>query len=198
MAARTASPGVEVVTSIDEARAIATIVLAFAADPMARWTWPHAPDYLTGMPRLASAFGGGAFERRSAYGTDGCTGVALWLPPGTRPNEDMLGEIVRETVRESLRDNMIALFQRMAQYHPVEPHWFLPLIAVDPAHQGQGHGDSLMRYALQRCDEDRVAAYLESSNPRNIALYRRHGFEALGTIQIGSSPQLVPMLRQPR
>jgi hypothetical protein len=39
---------------------------------------------------------------------------------------------------------------------------------------------------------------LESSNPRNITLYQRHGFEILGTIQIGSSPTLVPMLRPPR
>jgi hypothetical protein len=36
------------------------------------------------------------------------------------------------------------------------------------------------------------------TNPRNISLYRRHGFDVLGTIQAGSSPPLVPMLRQPR
>ena len=198
MAARTASPVVGVATSIDEAQGIATIVLAFAADPVARWTWPRAHDYLAGMPRLISAFGGAAFARRTAYRTDGCTGVALWLPPGTHPDEDMLGTIVRETVGESIRDNVFAVFERMAQYHPSEPHWYLPLIGVDPAHQGQGHGDTLMTYALRRCDEDQVPAYLESTNPRNVALYLRHGFEALGTIQTGASPPLVPMLRQPR
>ncbi|MGZ9111899.1 MAG: GNAT family N-acetyltransferase, partial [Rhodoplanes sp.] len=37
-----------------------------------------------------------------------------------------------------------------------------------------------------------------STNPRNMSLYLRHGFEALGTIRIGSSPPLVPMLRRPR
>ncbi len=31
-----------------------------------------------------------------------------------------------------------------------------------------------------------------------MALYRRHGFEALATIQVGQSPPLVPMLRLPR
>jgi hypothetical protein len=41
-------------------------------------------------------------------------------------------------------------------------------------------------------------AYLESSNPRNITLYKRHGFELLGTIQIGTSPSIAPMLRRPR
>jgi hypothetical protein len=43
-----------------------------------------------------------------------------------------------------------------------------------------------------------IAAYLESSNPRNISLYERHGFERLGTIQSGASPTMVPMLRPPR
>jgi ribosomal protein S18 acetylase RimI-like enzyme len=86
----------------------------------------------------------------------------------------------------------------MAKYHPSEPHWYLPMIGVDPAHQGKGHGDALMVHALRRCDRDRVPAYLESTNPRNISLYLRHGFQALGTIQVASSPTLVPMLRRPR
>jgi hypothetical protein len=55
-----------------------------------------------------------------------------------------------------------------------------------------------MAYALQQCDREHSLAYLESTNPRNVSLYRRHGFEALGTIQVGGSPPLVPMLRQRR
>jgi hypothetical protein len=38
---------------------------------------------------------------------------------------------------------------------------------------------------------------LESTNPRNLSLYKRHGFEPIGTIQQGSSPPLYPMLRLP-
>jgi hypothetical protein len=41
-------------------------------------------------------------------------------------------------------------------------------------------------------------AYLESTNPKNIPLYERHGFEVLGTIQVGTSPAVCPMLRRPR
>jgi ribosomal protein S18 acetylase RimI-like enzyme len=54
-----------------------------------------------------------------------------------------------------------------------------------------------MAYALAWCDRDHVPAYLESSNPRNISFYERHGFESLGAIQVGSSPTVVPMLRGP-
>lgn len=189
---------VSVVASADTARAVDTVVLAFAADPVSRWTWPHAQAYLTSMPRLVSAFGGQAFEHGTAYCVEAYAGVALWLPPGVGPDEGILAEIVQTTVDAAIRNDVFGVFEQMAEYHPSEPHWYLPLIGVDPAHQGRGYGDALMTYALQRCDRDHAPAYLESTNSRNISLYRRHGFEALGSIQVGSSPPLVPMLRQAR
>jgi ribosomal protein S18 acetylase RimI-like enzyme len=88
--------------------------------------------------------------------------------------------------------------ERMARHHPSEPHWYLPLIGVVPAHRGKGVGDALMRHALAACDRDGLPAYLESTNPRNITLYERHGFERIASIQSGSSPIIVPMLRKPR
>jgi GNAT superfamily N-acetyltransferase len=191
-------PMVRTMTSVDEPSAIATVVLAFAADPVARWTWPHSHQYLGGMPRLVRAFGGRAFAHGGAFCTDEYVGAALWLPPGVHPDEEGLGDVLQSTVSPSLREDVYATFEQMAKYHPGEPHWYLPLIGVDPAHQGKGHGDALMSYALQRCDRDQVPAYLESTNPRNIPLYRSHGFEPLGTIQVGSSPALVPMLRRSR
>ena len=55
-----------------------------------------------------------------------------------------------------------------------------------------------MAHALERCDRDHVPAYLESTNPKNISLYRRHGFEAVAEVQVGSSPVFVPMVRRAR
>jgi ribosomal protein S18 acetylase RimI-like enzyme len=105
---------------------------------------------------------------------------------------------MQSTLTPSQLEDARALFPQMEHYHPHEPHWYLPLIGVDPVQQGNGLGDALMAHALARCDQDRVPAYLESSNPRNISLYRRHGFEPLGEIRAGSSPPLVPMLRRAR
>ena len=117
----------------DELSIINTIVLAFATDPMARWSWPDASQYLNVMP----------------------------------------------------------------QFHPAEPHWYLPLMGVDPVLQGQGYGSALLSHALQQCDREGSLAYLESSNPRNIPLYKRHGFRIIGEIQSGSSPAMTAMLRAP-
>jgi len=179
----------------DEDTAVETIVLAFAADPMARWTWPNAHQYLAAMPRMVRAFGSRAFSNGSAFCTD--AGAALWLSPGMHADEESLGAVIESTVAPSLAPETAQIFEQMAGYHPTEPHWYLPVIGVDPAHQGERQGDALMAYALAQCDRDHAPAYLESSNPRNIPFYRRHGFEPLGAIQAGSSPTLVPMLRGP-
>jgi hypothetical protein len=59
-------------------------------------------------------------------------------------------------------------------------------------------GAELMRHAVARCDHEGALAYLESSNPRNISLYLRSGFEVMGEIRIGAAPVVTPMLRRPR
>jgi len=171
------------------------IALAFAADPVTRWTWPDPRIYLAAMPRLVRAFAGKAFDCGSAYCVGEFAGAALWLPPGLEPDREVMGELMQSTLTPSQLERALALFQQMAAYHPHEPHWYLPLIGVDPAHQGKGLGSALMRHALTRCDRDGTAAYLESTNRANIPLYERHGFVLRGEIQVGTSPTLFPMVR---
>jgi GNAT superfamily N-acetyltransferase len=71
------------------------------------------------------------------------------------------------------------------------------MIGVEPHAQGRGLGGALMKHAVERCDADGVLAYLESSNPRNLALYERHGFERVGEIQIGTGPLVTGALIEP-
>jgi hypothetical protein len=54
-----------------------------------------------------------------------------------------------------------------------------------------------MQHVLIQCDRDRIPAYLEASKPVNVPFCERHGFEILGTIQVGASPQIFPMVRYP-
>ena len=185
-----------------QASAISTIVLGFAADPMTRWVWPDASDYLRTMPRFARAFGGRAFEHGTAditHGTaditKGACAAALWLPPGVEPDEAEMDAVMAGALRPEIAEDIGGVLKGMAEHHPREPHWYLPLIAADPNWIGQGLGARLMKHALRRCDEQGVTAYLESSNPRNISLYQRHGFKITGRIQSGSSPVMTPMLR---
>ena len=176
-------------------QAIAVIVLAFSADPAARWSYPDAGRYLMHFPEIVRAFGGRAFAHGTAYHVGDFAGAALWLPPGIGPDEESLAAVLRRSVPAERQATVRAVFEKMESYHPVEPHWYLPLIGVDPVHQRAGHGGALLDHVLRQCDRDHTPAYLESTNPANISLYERHGFRRLATIQIGSSPPVVPMLR---
>jgi ribosomal protein S18 acetylase RimI-like enzyme len=192
------TPIIKTATESDAAPAIAVVVLAFSADPAARWTWPDPNQYLMHFPDFVRAFGNNAFTYGSVYYVDGYTGAALWLPPEVHPDEGVLLTLLQHTVPAPVQKDVSAVFERMERYHPRAPHWYLPLIGVDPFHQGKGYGAALLQHALVPCDRDHTLAYLESSNPKNIPLYERHGFEVLGTIQVGTSPSIFPMLRTPQ
>ena len=185
-------------TTSDEASIIDVLVRANWEDPAARWAWPDSQQFLVHFPSFVRAFGGKAFAHGSACYVDGYVGAALWLPPNIYPDENALIALVQQTVSEQIQKDFFAVFEQMSRYHPSEPHWYLPLMGVDPSQQGKGFGSALLQHTLIQVDRDNHLAYLESSNPRNISLYKRHGFDLLGTIQIGTSPSIAPMLRRPR
>lgn len=182
----------------ERSRVVATITAGFITDPVARWVWPDPESYLANAPRFVAAYGGKAFDHGSAWVDENLLGGALWLPPGEAPDQEQLGGVVTSSVEESKQADLFSALEELGSYHPDEPHWFLPLIAVDPVWQNRGIGSELMRYAVSKCNETGTRAYLESSNPRNIPLYERHGFEVIGEVRSGSCPIFTPMLREPR
>ena len=189
---------VKTATEADEASVIDTIRLALAADPAVRLVLPDPHEYLSHSSTFARAFGGKAFAYKSAHYVGNYSGAALWLPPDVHPDVDQLISLLQSTGSDGAKKDGPEMFERMSGYHPNEPHWYLPLLGVDPLYHGKGLGSALLQHALVMCDQDNKYAYLESSNPRNISLYKRHGFELLGTIQVNTSPSIFPMLRKPR
>jgi ribosomal protein S18 acetylase RimI-like enzyme len=182
----------------DKARLMQTIVLGFSADPMARWATPDPAVYLDRRDEFFDAFGGAAFDHGTAFVADDGAAVATWLPPGVEADNKRMEAIMAAQTPDSRKEEMAELFAKMEAFRPHKPHWYLPLIAADPARQGQGLGTALMEAAIARIDEDGCPAYLDSSNPRNIPLYERFGFERVGEIKTRTSPVQVPMIRPAR
>jgi GNAT superfamily N-acetyltransferase len=178
--------------------AIARLVMAFVTDPVARWLYDDPHQYLLHMPRLFRALGTSSFEAHAALRTPDGIGVALWLPPGVHGDAGPVEVVMGDSISGEKQADAGALFDRTEQYRPAEPHWYLSLIGIELAHRNKGYGGALLRHALRQCDRDHLPAYLWSSNPQNLSLYLRHGFEIAGTIQVGSSPIIFPMLRKPR
>jgi len=55
----------------------------------------------------------------------------------------------------------------------------LEMLATAPEHQGRGAGSQLMRWGLDRTDQESLEAYLEAS-PDAVRLYERFGFREAG------------------
>jgi ribosomal protein S18 acetylase RimI-like enzyme len=89
-----------------------------------------------------------------------------------------------------------AYMVRTHQHCITEPHWYLWVLGVDPARQGQGIGGLLLRAGLARADASDLPCYLETMNPKNVPLYQKFGFavESIGTLP-GSSVRMWSMIR---
>ncbi len=132
-------------------------------------------------------------------------GVAAWLPPGVGlPSRGRRAiEQLRRGAPGALRTGprlraAIALMNTVAASHPREPHWYLGVLAVDPAFQARGLGGSLLAPHHARADGDVLPCYLETQKPENLAYYRRFGYEVVDEIQVGSCPPIWTMERHPR
>lgn len=175
-----------------------TLMLAFASDPCLRFVLDTPDKLLRGFRPFATGMGGAAMEHGTAWMAEDGAAAALWLPPGVTSDRDAMLAVVGEMAREAKLPTLAEVGDTMEQYHPQEPHWYLAMIGVDPGRQGRGHGSAMLKESLKRVDAEGATAYLESSNPKNVPLYERFGFEVMGFVQPGDFPGLHPMIRRPR
>jgi GNAT superfamily N-acetyltransferase len=186
-----------------EAQRLAAVLgRAFYDNPPIEWVLPDASRRLRILER--------AFElylRRiwlpqdECYTTDGAVGAAVWMLPGrwevgTAQELRLLPAMV--AIYKRFLPRVLRALTALESSHPDEPHYYLAFIGVDPGWQGRGLGSALMHPVLDRCDGERMPAFLEASTPRNRALYERHGFEVTEEFRLGKgSPPLWRMWREP-
>lgn len=129
-------------------------------------------------------------------------GVAIWSPPGRwkgSPAEAVAVAVPSARLFRSRIVRALRLLTQMERAHPKDPpHWYLAVLGTDPVFQGAGVGGALMRAITDRCDDEGLGAYLESSKEDNVPYYARHGFEVTELIDSGGQPPTWHMWRDPR
>lgn len=186
----------------------ATLSRAFYDDPLFRYFFPkdkkrQALSYYTFRYMLTHTHNHG--EVVATQGSD--DGAALWVP--SQSMEYSTTDLIRYgAIRGVLNQGVPALFRQLGALNTmlamhrsiiIKPHYYLTVMGVDPARQGKGIGSSLLRPTLKRFDEDRMPAYLDTHNERNVSLFRRFGFEVIHHGYLpGSSVMHWAMLRVPR
>ncbi|KUI23497.1 GNAT family acetyltransferase [Mycobacterium sp. GA-1285] len=178
---------------------------AFYDDPVMTWMLPNDAARERGLGRMFATMIRHHFLRTEGVEVAGggrIGAAALWDPPGEwkqtgRQELRMMPAFFRALGANVRRGQVVA--DLMKEQHPEEPHWYLGVIGSDPTVRGSGYGQALMRSRLDRCDAEHAPAYLESSNPDNIAYYQRFGFDVTGEITLpDGGPRMWPMWREPR
>ncbi len=145
------------------------------------------------------AASGGRIERPAGGGA-----AAIWMPfeaLGPLPLRDELRAfpVLLNATGLARFGRLLALRADMDKHHPMaRPHAYLWFLGVTHAAQGHGVGSRLLRVATDRLDASARPAYLETQTERNLALYRRHGFEVISEHRPRpDGPMLWSMWREP-
>ena len=129
-------------------------------------------------------------------------GGAIWKHPNKwkMPAGDMVRTLpAMLRVLGTKTPRMVGAINAIEKVHPKEEHYYLEVLGTRQDRQSKGVGSAVIAHTLDRCDEEGLPAYLESSNPRNIPFYARHGFETTREIVVGKgAPTVTAMWRKAR
>jgi GNAT superfamily N-acetyltransferase len=132
-------------------------------------------------------------------------GVAIWLVPGgpSISAASLLGEAVWLPLQVGWSCfwrffRFIRLVDHVHRGIISGEHWHLFILVVDPEYQGQGLGSELLRPVLAQADDLGQACYLETTNPRAVPFYQKHGFHIAHHSELGpGGPDFWGLLRNP-
>ncbi|WP_405090348.1 GNAT family N-acetyltransferase [Micromonospora sp. NBC_01392] len=187
-------------STTDAAVVTGILAEAFMRDPVSGWIFPADDHRARVHPAFFGPFVALALRTGEVHVAGDGLGATLWLPVGDDHGADEGDEFaeLEATIGPDAMKRFGMLDEQMSANHPAEPHWYLPFIAVHPAHHGKGVGSALLRDKLAELDRAGTAAYLEASSARNAALYERLGFQRRPTtLDLPDGPSLYPMWREP-
>ena len=121
-------------------------------------------------------------------------GAACWLQPG-HTDLNLCG-LIRSAIGVIPPNLGLEALRRINQIEPAidrvhracmpGPHWYLMLLAIEPSFQGQGIGGHLIERKLAEARQNGLPCYLETMTEKDVAFYRKHGFEVVFETEIHS------------
>lgn len=186
-------------------QATETVVDAFSKDPIFEYILPQAISKRDKVSRdFSSANLRYCQPLNHIYTTPEIKGIAIWIPPGKYPlNLFRLLQLGFYKIPFLLGlkglEKFLSVFAPLDKYHEQDMHqlhWYLLILGVSEAYQGQGIGGLLIQPILEQADKEGLPCYLETSTERAVRFYQKHGFEILRKIE--APVQLWTMKRLPR
>jgi GNAT superfamily N-acetyltransferase len=209
-------PQISVATAEDRDAVVATFVAAFAGDPAVRYFLPDDETYPVEAAKLGGQLFDSRVGHGTVWIADGGVAVAMWDPPrrsapptpsslpalpgrSAKPNDHLPlgseesggGGPANGGAANSGVGNLDRFGRYQAVVHkatPQFPHWYLGVLAAHPDHWGRRLGRTVMAAGLVRAAEDGLPAYLETSTPKNVDVYRSAGFDVAKHLMVDELP----------
>ncbi|MDF3066003.1 MAG: family N-acetyltransferase [Polyangiaceae bacterium] len=179
---------------------------AFADDPFYDWLLPPAPRREAASRGFFQLLLRHLSDQLSeTYTTSDLTGSALWLAPGKhqlswwqqlRLIPSFTAAVGLGGIPRGLR--IIAHMDALHTSVTTGPHYTLSLLGVEPSAQRRGLGHRLVQPILERCDQERLPAYVDTAKAHNVAFYERLGFELRLVSEHSEFPTFWCLTRAPR
>lgn len=195
------------VATPDDLGAIGEVLArGFEHDPLWGWAFDDSSRERK-LAALASVFGffaAAALDLGWMRVTDGVEAAALWIPPGSPElspaEEGRLPSVIAAACGPGSGARVTEMLEAFERHHPHQPpHFYLSLLATHPDHAGHGHGVGLVADCLAEIDagDPPAPAFLESSNPANLARYERLGFRPSREVELVAGLSGTQMWRPP-
>lgn len=184
-------------TTADAPSAIATLVQAFARDPLMLYLFAHHPDGIgagiqtffsillrariaLAMPADVLTKDGEVLGATMGYDTSRPTWPAPLAEEWDRFEASVPGFTARLAAYESICD----------AHQPDEPHHYLGVIGIHPSLQGKGAGKALLTAFCERSRTDQKSrgVYLDTANAASLQFYYKNGFKLRGEGSLDGAP----------
>ncbi|MFI6662191.1 GNAT family N-acetyltransferase [Streptomyces sp. NPDC050523] len=186
-------------TRADTDAIVDTLTTAFFRDPLWGPAFPDEQQRAVQAAAMWRLYVTSALRYPWTLVTPGVEAAAVWIPPGgtelTPQEEEGLEALLTRAAGPEVAKAILTIYDQLEAAHPDEPCFYLSLLGVHDDHRGKGLGMGLLAECLTRIDALGMPAYLESSNPANIARYQSVGFTARDTITIATGHVATTMWR---
>ena len=176
------------------------LVRAFAREPFHQWMVPDADAWAAKAPKYFTSYIKMILRDGYADTVDGGHGGALWLSPD-KPGGGMLSRFLVPFVLWRLAGQKFSdvwgVIPLINRHRPQDPHWYLDILGVDPAHDRSGIGSALLAHGLKRCDQSGEAVFLDTLSADNTRFYEKHGFDITANFTLPSGLSIWTMVRPP-
>ncbi|KQW06613.1 GCN5 family acetyltransferase [Leifsonia sp. Root4] len=168
------------------------LAAAFDSYPWTRWALPE-DGYADRLVKIQLLYLSHALDHGIVLVDAQLSAVAAFLPADTPQPSDQMQQRVAE-----LHGDRLSMLAELSLPPAPAGAWTLETVGVDPARQGTGLGTAVTTAGLGMMDGRAATVALETSDERNVRLYRRLGFAVAATTAIPGGPTVVSMTRTPR